>query len=182
MRRRHGGTLGHDVADLADVGRYLRDKQPSALRLTGVPNARVLPLLRAEHEVCAGTGVAAARDALDGGVFDEGVRDGGASDDSCPDPEDFAALGRGLGLRTVLTWAEAAGDGSLDVLFLDPAALPGSAGPKAPDFVSDTYPGAVRPPLTPRRRRSPTSRSARSRTLNWPRPSRRTQSSSCPTT
>ncbi|MGO4760334.1 hypothetical protein AB4212_68850, partial [Streptomyces sp. 2MCAF27] len=55
-------------------------------------------------------------------------------------PEDFAALGRGLGLRTVVTWAEAAADGSLDVLFLDPAALPGSAGPKAPDFVSDTYP------------------------------------------
>ncbi|MEU5027735.1 amino acid adenylation domain-containing protein [Streptomyces milbemycinicus] len=136
---------GHDVADLADVGRCLRDKQPSALRLTGVPNARVLPLLRAEHEVCAGTGVAAARDALDGGVFDggvfdEGVRDGGVPDDGCPDPEDFAALGRGLGLRTVLTWAEAAADGSLDVLFLDPAALPGSAGPKAPDFVSDTYP------------------------------------------
>ncbi|MDX3229011.1 non-ribosomal peptide synthetase [Streptomyces sp. ME19-01-6] len=125
---------GHDVADLADVGRYLRDKQPSALRLAGVPNARVLPLLRAEHEVCAGTGVAAARDALDGGVFDDGFDDGG-----CPDPEDFAALGRGLGLRTVLTWAKAA-DGSLDVLFLDPTALPESVGPKAPDFVSDAYP------------------------------------------
>ncbi|MES4904123.1 MULTISPECIES: amino acid adenylation domain-containing protein [unclassified Streptomyces] len=142
---------GHDVADLADVGRYLRDKQPSALRLAGVPNARVLPLLRAEHEVCAGTGVAAARDALDGGVLGDGARDGGVFDSGVfdgevPDPEDFAALGRGLGLRTVVTWAESAADGSLDVLFLDPAALPGSAGPKAPDFVSDAY---------PRRRTSP---------------------------
>ncbi|MFK4186957.1 amino acid adenylation domain-containing protein [Streptomyces sparsogenes] len=129
---------GHDVADLSDVGRRLRDKQPAALRVAGVPNARVLPLLRAEHEVCAGIGVAAARDALDG------VRDtlpgDGVPDDGVPDPEDFAALGRGLGLRTVLTWADDAVDGSLDVLFLDPAALPASAGPTAPDFVADVYP------------------------------------------
>ncbi|MFH8371513.1 amino acid adenylation domain-containing protein [Streptomyces sp. NPDC018031] len=110
---------GHDIAGLAALGRHLRAKQPPVLRVTGVPNTRVLPLVRAGQEVCAGAAVAAAVDALDGGG-------GPFPPDGFPDPEDFVALGHGLGLRTVVTWSGAAPDGSLDVLYLAPEALPGA--------------------------------------------------------
>ncbi|MFF6785143.1 amino acid adenylation domain-containing protein [Streptomyces sp. NPDC012510] len=123
---------GHDVDSLPELGRYLRDERPSVLRVAGVPNTRVLPLLQAEREVHAGSGLGAALDALDGG--------NGHACDGLPDPEDFAALGQGLGLRTVLTWSGTAADGSLDVLFLDPAALPGGATERTPDFAADVYP------------------------------------------
>ncbi|TGB18652.1 non-ribosomal peptide synthetase, partial [Streptomyces palmae] len=123
---------GTDIDGLPALGRHLLAKRPAALRLTGVPNARVSPLLRAEREVCAGGDLATALDALDGAAP--------AATEPLPDPEDFAALGQGLGLHTILTWSHTAADGSLDILFLDPAAHPGGTGQEAPGFVADTYP------------------------------------------
>ena len=148
---------GHDVDSLPELGRYLREERPPVLRVAGVPNARVLPLLQAEREVCAGTDLSMALDALDGGH-------GYAAASGLPDPEDFAALGQGLGLRTVLTWSDTAADGNLDVLFLDPRPCPVGARKarrtSPPTSIPHVGAGA------PRRRHTPTSRSARSTARN----------------
>ncbi|GAA3069847.1 hypothetical protein GCM10010464_37650 [Pseudonocardia yunnanensis] len=82
---------------------YLENDAPAALRLTGVPNARLRPDLAALATV-----------------------DGGPEPEAGVDPEDVHALGERLGYRVATTWMAGAGDGRFDALLHRPGA---SAGP-----------------------------------------------------
>ncbi|WP_308258913.1 non-ribosomal peptide synthetase [Pseudonocardia sp. H11422] len=91
------------VDEPADLATYLRDHRPAALRVTGVPNARLTPDLAALRVVDGGSAEALA----------------------AVDPEDLHALGAELGYRTAVTWTAGATDGRLDVLFTVPGAVAG---------------------------------------------------------
>ncbi|WP_338051255.1 amino acid adenylation domain-containing protein [Pseudonocardia acidicola] len=102
------GPAGHvaagTVRDLATLAAHLRGHRPAALRVTGVPNARLAPDLRALQAV-----------------------DGGAGPGPGVDPEELHALGAELGYRTAATWTADAGDGRIDVVFAAPGAVAGPA-------------------------------------------------------
>ncbi|MHA6794020.1 non-ribosomal peptide synthetase [Pseudonocardia bannensis] len=93
------------VGELADLAAHLRDHRPAALRVTGIPNARLTPDLAALLVVDGGSAVPSP-----------GV-----------DPEDLHELGAELGYRTAVTWTAGDADGRLDVLFTAPDAATGPA-------------------------------------------------------
>ncbi|MFJ5838257.1 amino acid adenylation domain-containing protein [Streptomyces shenzhenensis] len=110
-------TLEELATRLADAGAVL------PLRVTGVPNARLLDDL-------------SALDRLPGARV---VRRS-ATGSPAPDPEEFHRLGARLGLWTATTWSQA-GDDCIDVLFAPQAAKPDGA-----------FTGLL-PPLPPANRR-----------------------------
>ncbi|GAB2609636.1 hypothetical protein GCM10027168_48270 [Streptomyces capparidis] len=107
---------GRDVADLDGLAELLAAAGRSArLRVTGVPNARLVSDLAALRAL-----------------------DGGAPPGPGVDPEHLHELGARLGYATAVTWSGAAGDGSLDAVFaaaegsLGEVYAPGGAGPRPP--------------------------------------------------
>ncbi|MFE4358102.1 amino acid adenylation domain-containing protein [Kitasatospora sp. NPDC056800] len=125
-----GAHWGTEVADLTALRDRLATEAPARLRITGVPNVRLVPEASATRQLFAGAPMADVRRAVDG--------DGPAG----PLPESFHELGEDLGYRTVVTWSGEGTDGELDVLFLssrtDPATaaltdvfLPAAAAPQA---------------------------------------------------
>lgn len=102
---------GETVTGTADIEKVLDTDRPAALRLSGVPNGRVYGAYRA---MCLldepGTGTAEALAAL-------------AEAGPAPDPEEWCAAGERLGYLALPTWSAGAPD-SLDIVYVDPAALP----------------------------------------------------------
>ncbi|MDN3358159.1 non-ribosomal peptide synthetase [Actinomadura sp. DC4] len=122
---------GGEVSDLEALARHLAAKRPPALRVTGVPNGRVLAEADAVRLLDAGHDPLTVRRRP---ARPEGV-----------DPEDLHALAGDLGYWAGVTWSGAGTDGELDVVFSDgpvdltPADLylPGDAGAAAASCVND---------------------------------------------
>ncbi|MGH3853381.1 MAG: amino acid adenylation domain-containing protein [Pseudonocardiaceae bacterium] len=93
-----------DVAHLEWLRMHLAEHRPARLRVTRVPNGRLTHEARATAAVMAGAPLDV--------VLEEFNTPHGV------DPEHVVELGEGLDYRVVITWSSA-GDGSLDVLFLD---------------------------------------------------------------
>ncbi|SES38167.1 amino acid adenylation domain-containing protein, partial [Lentzea xinjiangensis] len=93
-----------EVPDLAALERLLGATAPAAVRITGVPNARLLPELESLR------------------VFDSGGQVGGADERNAgQDPESFHELGARHGYRVRTTWSSAAADGSFDAVLTRPS-------------------------------------------------------------
>ncbi|MET8630809.1 amino acid adenylation domain-containing protein, partial [Kitasatospora sp. NPDC004669] len=104
LRRRWSG-------DLADVLALLDAERPDRLRLTHVPNGRIAAELAALRTLDGGGTVAQAQSATA----------------AAPDPEDFHALGEGLGYRVAVEWART-DPGAMEVVFSAPG-----VGPELPE-------------------------------------------------
>ncbi|HZN11113.1 MAG TPA: phosphopantetheine-binding protein, partial [Blastocatellia bacterium] len=101
-----------DVLDLPALRRLLAGGGYRALGLRRVPNARVLPAVRAQALLAGADGAttagevrAAARAAAAGGV----------------DPEDLWAVGEDLSYQVGLRWSGTGEDGTLEAMFVRPA-------------------------------------------------------------
>jgi len=106
---------GDRIATLAELSELVHAERPAALRVIGVPNARVATALHAMSRLEAGDELEAVREALTAG--EPGV----------PDPEAFHALGESLGYRVATTWSETGELGRIDVLLVHHEATePGS--------------------------------------------------------
>ncbi|MET9697437.1 amino acid adenylation domain-containing protein [Streptomyces sp. NPDC006529] len=101
---------GREVNGAAPLAAHLAEHRPAALRLTGIPNARLHGELAALRTLEAAGSVAEALERL--------AETGGA-----PDPEELCAAAEGAGYRALPTWS-AGPDGALDLLLLDPARIP----------------------------------------------------------
>ncbi|MFH9347863.1 non-ribosomal peptide synthase/polyketide synthase [Kitasatospora sp. NPDC017646] len=114
---------GRQVSDLAELRALLAAPAAELLRVTGVPNRRVLreaALARAVQE--GDRSLAELLERLhapqEGELPDQ-------EESGCPDPEDFHALGLEFDRRVGVTWSTTAAD-AVDVVFADPRALDGS--------------------------------------------------------
>uniref|UniRef100_UPI00117D71D9 non-ribosomal peptide synthetase n=1 Tax=Streptomyces sp. NRRL B-24572 TaxID=1962156 RepID=UPI00117D71D9 len=109
-------TWGTDVTGTDGLREELAARRPETLRLTGIPNGRVLDEADAVRA-----------------LFEDGtVRDPGAtpSSGSGTDPEELYALGESAGYRVAVTWSGTATggeEGLLDAVFVDTAHAGGSA-------------------------------------------------------
>ncbi|BDH12380.1 hypothetical protein HOK021_35590 [Streptomyces hygroscopicus] len=132
---------GHDVSGLDALERHLAAAPVPALRVTGVPDARLAD-------------EAAALRALDDGrpPADLPTFLGAAERPSAPDlgPDTFCELGERLGYRVAVTRSGSAAE-SLDVLFTDPASAalsgvhrPAATAPEASPAAFANDPGASR--------------------------------------
>ncbi|MFF3786140.1 non-ribosomal peptide synthase/polyketide synthase [Streptomyces sp. NPDC001933] len=103
------------IAGPAGLRELLAQPPAEVLRITGVPNRRVV------------REAALARDVQDGDVpLAELLERLHAPEESgLPDPEDFHALGREFGRAVAVTWSATAAD-AVDVVFADPRTLHGS--------------------------------------------------------
>ncbi|MFI9262199.1 amino acid adenylation domain-containing protein [Streptomyces sioyaensis] len=104
-----------DVGGLVELKRLLAESGEPA-RAVGVPNRRLGRDLAVRRAVERGDS-AAVRDAVAGR----------ANDEQAPDIEKLFRLGEGLGHQVVVTWS-GDDDGSLDVVFADPAERGGVVG------------------------------------------------------
>ncbi|MGW0853449.1 amino acid adenylation domain-containing protein, partial [Streptomyces sp. NPDC002624] len=113
---------GRDIAAPDGLRGLLADPSADVLRITGVPNHRVVreaALARALHE---GDGaLAELRERLRAPEEETGL----------PDPEDFHALGREYGRAVSVTWS-ATSDDAVDVVFADPDGSPVEYRPTGP--------------------------------------------------
>ncbi|WP_210589253.1 non-ribosomal peptide synthetase [Streptomyces sp. GESEQ-35] len=102
---------GGEIADLAGLQAYLRDRRPAVLRITGVPNARVHGEWAAAAELDDPTGSVARAVAL--------------LSEACPapGPEELCAAAERLGFRALPTWSPGAAE-ALDLVLLAPGAVP----------------------------------------------------------
>ncbi|MEU6381106.1 amino acid adenylation domain-containing protein [Streptomyces sp. NPDC046909] len=105
---------GAEVTDTATLQAYLRDKQPAALRVKAVPNARVHGEWAALRELTAPEGTVAAATAR----LTEPA--------PAPDPEELCRAAEELGFRALPTWSPGAPE-AFDLVLLAPDAVP--AGP-----------------------------------------------------
>ncbi|MFK0100568.1 non-ribosomal peptide synthase/polyketide synthase [Streptomyces sp. NPDC091040] len=107
---------GRDIAGPDALRHLLAEPPTGALRITGVPNGRVVresALARALHE--EGAALAELLERLHAPEQEHGL----------PDPEDFHALGREHGRTVSVTWS-ATSDDAMDVVFADPRTPQGS--------------------------------------------------------
>ncbi|MGH3971721.1 MAG: amino acid adenylation domain-containing protein, partial [Pseudonocardiaceae bacterium] len=108
-------SWGRQVSGPAALSAYLGEHRPMLLRITGIPNARLVREAAALRTLSAGNPVAAAQREL-------AVVDGGAG----VDPETLHELGEQLGYEVFLTWS-AIGDEYLDAVFLTGGQAAGAA-------------------------------------------------------
>ncbi|MER5600610.1 non-ribosomal peptide synthase/polyketide synthase [Streptomyces sp. NPDC002265] len=105
---------GRQVASLAELRELLARPHADVLRISGVPNRRVLreaALSRAVHDG-------------DGSLAELLERLHGPDESDLPDPEDFWALGREFDRWVGVTWSAGAAD-AVDVVLADPRAQHG---------------------------------------------------------
>ncbi|WP_322741177.1 amino acid adenylation domain-containing protein [Streptomyces hygroscopicus] len=95
---------GREVSDPDELARYVTEKRPSALRVTGITNQRLAPEVVASHAIDADEPLTEVRRRVT------------ESGDAGWDPELFHALGEERGYEVVTTWSDAGPDGSFDVL------------------------------------------------------------------
>ncbi|MFJ4679523.1 amino acid adenylation domain-containing protein [Kitasatospora sp. NPDC088783] len=100
-------SWGAEVPDLTALRDRLNIGAPQRLRITGVPNARLVPEVSAAQRLFAGAPMAEVRRAVNGDV------------PVGPQPEAFHELGEEAGYRTVVTWSDEGTAGELDVVFLN---------------------------------------------------------------
>ncbi|WP_425557658.1 amino acid adenylation domain-containing protein, partial [Kitasatospora cystarginea] len=105
---------GRQVADLAELGELLARPHADVLRITGVPNRRVVRESALARAVQNG----------DGSLAELLERLHAPEKSDLPDPDDFHALGRELDCWVGVTWSATAAD-AVDVVFADPRALHG---------------------------------------------------------
>lgn len=101
---------GREVSGAAGLAAYLGQHRPAALRLTGLPNARL-------HGECA-----ALRTLERAGTLREALarlaEPGGA-----PDPEELCTAAEAAGYRALPTWSAERGE-ALDLVLIDPERIP----------------------------------------------------------
>ncbi|TRV72173.1 amino acid adenylation domain-containing protein, partial [Streptomyces sp. 130] len=124
---------GRDIAGPDGLRDLLAEPPAGVLRITGVPNRRVVreaALARALHE--------------EDGALAELLERLHAPDEETglPDPEDFHALGRAAGRVVSVTWSATSSD-ALDVVFADPEALHGSPVEYRPAASADRAPSSL---------------------------------------
>ncbi|MDJ0384757.1 non-ribosomal peptide synthetase [Streptomyces sp. G-G2] len=105
---------GGEVGATAGLRAYLTAHRPAALRLTGIPNARLYgedAALRTLEEGAQGAGtLARALDRL-------------AEQGPAPDPEELCAAAESLGYRALPTWSAERAE-ALDLVLVDPERIP----------------------------------------------------------
>ncbi|MFF7365774.1 amino acid adenylation domain-containing protein, partial [Streptomyces sp. NPDC008125] len=110
---------GRQITEPAELRELLARPSAEVLRVTGVPNRRVV------REAALATAV------QDGGVplaeLLERLRapEGASGEGGLPDPEEFHALGREFGRAVAVTWSATRAD-AVDVVFADPRTLENS--------------------------------------------------------
>ncbi|MGW2048295.1 non-ribosomal peptide synthase/polyketide synthase [Streptomyces sp. NPDC001858] len=106
---------GRRLAGLAELRELLAQPPADVLRITGVPNRRVLREAALSRAVQDG----------DGSLAELLERLHGPEESEVPDPEDFRAIGLEFDRWVGVTWSATAPD-ALDVVFADPRAQHGS--------------------------------------------------------
>ena len=99
-----------ELGDIETLASRLRERQSAVFRVAGIPNARLVQEWMAYRALQTGVG----RRTPDASGIDAGI-----------EPEALHALAEQMGHRAWLTWSDA-GDGSMDAVFADRAALPDS--------------------------------------------------------
>ncbi|OSI54391.1 hypothetical protein BSZ15_22670 [Bradyrhizobium canariense] len=99
---------GSEMTGLAQLERYLDERRPEGLRLTGVPNARLAHELAMLDAMRHGTSLAGLQHTLT-------RRDCVAA----PSPTDLYRIGENRNYHVIITWADGASDGALDVILVD---------------------------------------------------------------
>ncbi|MEU9670904.1 amino acid adenylation domain-containing protein [Streptomyces bobili] len=106
---------GRQIAGLDELRELLARPHANVLRITGVPNRRVVRESALSRAVRTG----------DGSLPELLERLHSPEDSELPDPEDFRAIGLEFDQGVGVTWSATAAD-ALDVVFADPRALHGS--------------------------------------------------------
>lgn len=101
------------MPDVKKIAAYLSAQRPTLLRVTGVPNTRLLPEFDAMQALAGSSDIPA--------IVRQLQPEQRASIEA-PEPELFFAMGERLGYRVLATWAGAAPGSKLDILFVDPPA------------------------------------------------------------
>jgi SAM-dependent methyltransferase/acyl carrier protein len=94
---------------MSDLHRYLKQEQPSAITLTGVPNARLQRELKLLEILASGQAPATAGDLRSALRADSTL--------NAIEPEDLWALGESLGYTVQVRWSDGDGKSSCDVAF-----------------------------------------------------------------
>ncbi|WP_190127175.1 non-ribosomal peptide synthetase, partial [Streptomyces inusitatus] len=132
-RRLHWGTEINSLEQLTET--LAAEPTPTPTRVLGIPNGRLY-------------GENSARRALEGGASPAEAAALLTAPHTTPDPEELHALGESLGLAVLTTWAGDADDGSMDVIFHDPArAIPATAQPYTPRDQSSPFHSYTNNPL-----------------------------------
>ncbi|MFE4973194.1 amino acid adenylation domain-containing protein [Kitasatospora sp. NPDC056651] len=111
---------GTDLASAAELAEHLGAEAPAALRIAGVPNARIHREWTVMRGIDSGVGLA------------EAARQAGRTD-AAPDPEELCALGERAGYRAFATWSADA-DQAVDIVLLAPGT---EAGPLTAGYALD---------------------------------------------
>ncbi|MFB7615825.1 amino acid adenylation domain-containing protein [Kitasatospora sp. NPDC056181] len=111
---------GTDLGSTAELEAYLQAEAPAALRIAGVPNARI----HQEWTVMR---------ALDSGVGLAEAVQRSAETGAAPDPEELCALGERAGYRAFATWGAGAVE-TVDIVLLAPGT---EAGPLTAGYALD---------------------------------------------
>ncbi|MFG2912791.1 amino acid adenylation domain-containing protein [Kitasatospora sp. NPDC048298] len=111
---------GTDLRSTAELEAHLRAEAPAALRIAGVPNARI----HREWTVMRG---------LDSGLGLAEAVERATRTDTGPDPEELCTLGERAGYRAFATWSADTAE-AVDVLLLAPGT---EAGPLADGYAPD---------------------------------------------
>ncbi|MGK5549619.1 amino acid adenylation domain-containing protein, partial [Streptomyces sp. URMC 127] len=113
---------GGQLTSLADLTRLLETERPEALRVSGIPNARVTRDTAALHALTAGEPFARTARGWSDGTRSDGTWSDGAG----IDPEALHRIAGGLGYDVAVTWSPAGAD-RLDAVFTTPALTAGKA-------------------------------------------------------
>ncbi|WP_218835532.1 non-ribosomal peptide synthetase [Streptomyces sp. SA15] len=131
---------GRDLDDPAAL-EHLLATRPQALRVAGVPNARLAPETAALRLLDGSGDLTVARRAVRAP----------ATTHPAIDPEDLHALAARLGRRAAVTWSADSPDGDLDVLFSAPGDTGADGHTPVPDVIDDLYSPAVTTAADPAR-------------------------------
>jgi amino acid adenylation domain-containing protein len=108
LRELHALPWGGAISNVAQLDRQLDEQRPAALRLTGLPNARLAREGATLRGIQRGDSIAQLRHAL-------------AHGDDLPVPAltEFYQIGQNRNYHVLITWAGDANDGALDVIYVN---------------------------------------------------------------